>query len=235
MKHPCSFRVMSKGWSSTACFPLHLVRRERTQQDHTVTMPRWPAPGITTIEHHQYSQTQQCRAGYALLAAPARCPVLRAGATSQGCCCIPAGWPADPCPERHVLLECRDAGAGRPPLLSLRFINRGSACCGSLGCITTYLLYCQSAAQAVCGKNIPTHHRKNKPHTFCSATVLMDSAGLHPESVSATLNQKIGIYPCGQLRLNWYAASKEFQLSFQKHEAERPQMLTICPQEWQTI
>lgn len=167
MKHPCSCRVTSKEWSSTVCFPLHLVRRELTQQDHTVTTPRWPAPGTTGTKPGPPAQ-------------PA--PILQSRSHTPGCPCqapcaqgrgheprmlLQPGWltssslPQAPHPPGAWGCSCR-----KPPLLSVRFINRSSAHCRSLGCIATWVLYCQPAGSLE--QKYPPDHQKYKPHTFCS-------------------------------------------------------------------
>lgn len=150
MKHPSLLLQRDvKGTKQHSLFPLHLVRRELTQQEHTVTMPRWPAPGTTSIEPEPPAQpdlTLQSRSR------TPGCPCQAPCAQGRGCeprMLLHPGWlassslPQVPCPP-----GAWGHGCSKATFALCQVCSWGSASCRSLGCIA-------NLARAVCGKNTP--------------------------------------------------------------------------------
>lgn len=157
MKHPCFFSVTSKEQSSTVCFHCTWeVRRELTQQEHTVTMPRWPAPGTTSIEPEPPVQPDPTLQSRAHLAGAARSASCTQGRGHEPRMLLHPGWLA----SSSLLQVPRPPGAwghscSKATFALCQVYHRAQHAAGAWsasprGCCAANL------AQADCGKNTPS-------------------------------------------------------------------------------
>lgn len=136
-KHPCSFRVTPKEWSSTSRFPWRTVTGElKSRGDDAQTTCVWH-------DRHQSRDISGARPALVCTELLAGCSGVREGGEGL----LDPGWLPGSSPRRATDTSSRsgaDAAAETSPLLRGRFINGGSAGCGNPSWIAMYLLYCKN-------------------------------------------------------------------------------------------